>query len=85
MFYNCVNLNTTHLKNVQYVSTSAYEGCISLEIVDLNQGNGNEGYICTSINSKAFSGCINLSTIEFPSTIETIGASALKIVKSFLL
>ena len=76
MFYNCVNLNTTHLKNVQYVSTSAYEGCISLEIVDLNQGNGNEGYICTSINSKAFSGCINLSTIEFPSTIETIGASA---------
>ncbi|MCM1196540.1 MAG: leucine-rich repeat domain-containing protein, partial [Roseburia sp.] len=76
MFYNCVNLHTTHLKNVQYVSTSAYEGCSSLEIVDLNQGNGNEGYICTSINNKAFYGCVNLSTIEFPSTIHTIGSNA---------
>ncbi|MDE6656567.1 MAG: leucine-rich repeat domain-containing protein, partial [Anaeroplasmataceae bacterium] len=78
MFYNCVRLHTTHLKNVQYVSTSAYEGCVSLEIVDLNQGNGSAGYICTAINQKAFFGCENLSTLEFPSTITTIGPEAFK-------
>lgn len=76
MFLNCTNLEIVHLKNVKYVSTSAFEGCVALVTVDLNQGNGSEGTICTTINQKAFYNCYNLSDIVLPDSIVEIGTSA---------
>lgn len=69
MFYGCENLQEITLpKNITDIPGSAFGGCYNLQKVSMFEG-------VTSIGRTAFSSC-PLSSIEIPSTIKSIGASA---------
>ena len=68
-FYGCVNLKSVSIPNVIAIPDSTFEGCTSLETVEL-------GEALTSIGAKAFYNNTSLTGITIPANVMSIGTSA---------
>ena len=64
-FASCQNLSQVNLPNIMYINTSAFDGCINLEIVHLASS-------IETIKEDAFSNCPKLSLITIDKEEESI-------------
>jgi hypothetical protein len=58
-------------KNVQFVGTNAFKGCLKVESVSFSAS-------VTTIGESAFSDCTSMASVSLPETIRTIGSNAFK-------
>ena len=74
VFNNCTGLEVVNLegcKKLSNIYNTAFNGCTGLKLLDITE--------CTSlrtINDNTFSTCTALETVNFPSSLTSIGASA---------
>ena len=58
-FYNCYNLKTINLSNVESIKQSAFSGCYNIKKVESDK--------VTAIGNGAFNGCRSLTSAKLPS------------------
>jgi len=68
-FHRCENLKRIEIPNIKAVPCGAFEGCVSLKTVKIEEG-------VTKIETSAFWGCGNLSKVYLPSTLNSMGENA---------
>ena len=80
MFCNCTSLTTVNISDaVETISNNAFQDCTALTSMNIPCGvrtieaDSSEDW---AYNSGAFKGCINLKTLYFTKTIQTIGNAA---------
>ncbi len=68
-FQNCISLREVKFFGAPAIENFAFDGCVSLEHVELPEG-------VNAVRSWAFRGCVSLKSVTLPSTLKLIGVCA---------
>ena len=68
-FENCKNLKILKMSSIKFIDRSAFEGCVNLTDVFLNEG-------LLQISERSFYGCKNLKELYIPKTVKQIDKDA---------
>ena len=75
-FGNCTSLKTIHIpSSVQIIEESAFANCKNLQIITFGESS-KLSIIKGTSQSGAFAGCVSLSSITIPASVDTIGPLA---------
>ena len=78
-FYSCDLLTSINIPaNVKTIEVSAFNNCVALATVTFGQGSQLKIIKGAFYDDGAFSGCISLTSIEIPASVETIEAAAFR-------